>query len=161
MSPQPLFRFERHGRGRWRVYRGSRFVAGLAREPNSAVWRLRTRSGPSRIEASWPAGPGAGSSYRLPAHIEAHAIKQIAAWALDSRLEFGGAVNQLRVRLESSTHQLELQRDIHRRVALRDSGHLTYEERKTVDADLASEIKANREALARTHTRDIEEEASA
>lgn len=160
MSPQPLFRFERRGRGRWEVYRGSQFVAGLAREPNSAVWRLRTRSGPSRIEASWPAGPGAGSSYRLPAHIEAHAIKQIAAWALDNLVEFGSAVDELRATLESSTYQLERQRGLHRDVARRPHGRLDYEERKLVEADLARQIEANRQALARTHARDIDEEAS-
>ena len=70
-----------------------------------------------------------------------------------------GAAEELRVRLESSTYQLEYQRGLHRGVSSRPYGRLDYEELKLVDADLTREIAANRAALARTRGNDKESAA--
>ena len=158
---QPLFRFERRGRGRWDVLLGQIHLAELSAHSNNHAnpgehWRLRAVGSETPAEACRPAGPGAGRSYRLPERIESHAIRLIAAWTLDALAEAAQSNALLRRRLEASTHQLEYQRGIHEGVAGRPYGRLDYEERKLIDADLKREIAANQAALARTRTGDKE-----
>ena len=158
---QPLFRFERRGRGRWDVLLGQIHLAELSAHSGNGAnpgehWRLRAVGSETPAEACWPAHRGAGRSYRLPERTEGHAIRLIAAWTLDALAEAAQANALLRLRLESSTHQLGYQRGIHEGVAGRPYGRLDYEERKLIDADLKREIAANKAALARTRTKEEE-----
>lgn len=165
MSPQPLFRFERRGRGRWDVLSGQIHLAELSAHSSNHTnpgehWRLRAVGSETPAEAFWPANPGAGRSYRLPERVELHAIRLIAAWTLDALSEAAQSNSLLRFRLESSTSVLAEQADLLREVQRRRYGRLDYDESLRNSATLEEAIAANREALARTSTRGNEEEAA-
>lgn len=155
MSPQPLFRFERRGRGRWDVLLGQIHLAELSVHSSNHAnpgehWRLRAVGSETPAEAFWPANPGAGRSYRLPERIEGHAIRLIAAWTLDALAEAAQANAVLRLRLESSTAKLAAERDILRESLLTEDGRYDDETDIEIVAEFDREIEANRAALART-----------
>ena len=164
MSSHPEFRFERRGdRYRWDVRLGEIFLAELSSPDGKREWRLRAVGASAPSEAVWEERQSIPPAYgtwpersleRVPHPVRRWAIDQIAAWTLDALAEAAQANAELRLRLESSTHQLEYQRGIHEGVAGRPYGRLDYEERKLIDADLKREIAANKAALARTRTED-------
>ena len=163
MSAEPMFRFERRGRGRWDVRLGQILLAELSVHSSNGTnpgehWRLRALGSETPAEACWPAHPGAGRSYRLPERIESHAISLIAAWTLDALSEAAQANALLRCRLEASTAKLAAERDILRESLLTEDGRYDDETDIEIVAEFDREIEANRAALARTRTK--EEEAT-
>ena len=163
MRPQPLFRFERRGRGRWDVRLGQIHLAELSVHSDNGTnpgerWRLRAVGSETPAEACWPAHPGAGRSYRLPERIESHAIGLIAAWTLDALSEAAQANALLRRRLESAIAKLESERDILRDSLMDFDGNCASADDKRILDGFDREIAASKAALARTRE-DKEESA--
>ncbi len=163
MSAEPMFRFERRGRGRWDVRLGQIHLAELSVHSGNGTnpgerWRLRAVGSETPAEACWPAHPGAGRSYRLPERIESHVISLISAWTLDALSEAAQANALLRRRLESAIARLESERDILRDSLMDFDGNFASAGDKRILDGFDREIAAGRAALARTRTK--EEEAS-
>ena len=161
MSAEPMFRFKRVAPWRWDVFLGQIHLAELSVYSSNGAnpgeyWRLRAVGSETPAEASWPAGPGAGRSYRLPERIESHAIKQIAAWTLDALAEAAQANALLRLRLESAIAKLESERDILRDSLMDFDGNFASADDKRILDGFDREIAASRAALARTRTEDKE-----